>query len=110
MTSETQLTYQVYVTPGSTRKLPRRRNCTGRCWRFTRIASTPACCGSQRSRQRPEPAQVTLSHSAGWPVMLAMRSKSLSQCSTVSPASSAAAAMIREKTAWLRISGWRTGR
>ena len=38
-------------------------------------------------------AQATRSHSAAWPVTLAIRSKSLSQCSTVSPASSAVAAM-----------------
>lgn len=43
-----------------------------------------ACAGGQRRRR-----------SAGWPVMLAMRSKSLSRCSTVSPASSAAAAISR---------------
>jgi len=39
---------------GSTRKPPRRRNSTGRCWRFTRTESTPAHCGSRPSRQRPE--------------------------------------------------------
>jgi Metallo-beta-lactamase superfamily len=40
---------------GSTRKPRRPRTCTGRCWRFTRTASTPTHCGGQRSRPRPEP-------------------------------------------------------
>jgi hypothetical protein len=43
---------------GSTRKPSRRRNCTGRCWQFTRTASTPARCGCRRSRQRPEPVRL----------------------------------------------------
>ena len=46
----------------------------------------------------PGRAQLALSHSAGWPVTLAMRSKSLSQRSTVSPASSAVAVMIKSGT------------
>jgi NADPH:quinone reductase-like Zn-dependent oxidoreductase len=33
---------------------PPRRNCIGRCWRFTRTGSTPTHCGSRRSRPRPE--------------------------------------------------------
>jgi glyoxylase-like metal-dependent hydrolase (beta-lactamase superfamily II) len=39
---------------GSTRKPPRPRNSTGRCWRLTRTGSIPAHCGCRRSRQRPE--------------------------------------------------------
>jgi hypothetical protein len=40
-------------------------------------------------------AWSTFRRSTGWPVISAMRSKSLSTCRTVSPASSAVAAMIR---------------
>lgn len=46
----------------------------------------------------PESFDQPARRSTGWPVTLAMRSKSLSKCKTVSPASSAVAATMRSGT------------
>jgi hypothetical protein len=54
--------------------------------------STPSHCAGKAAAAA---GYGTFRRSAGWPVTAAMRSKSLSQCRTVSPASSAVAATSR---------------